>query len=251
MTTTTVVKTPVDKLKIALSAESVREQFQNALKENSGAFVASIIDLVASDSKLQQCNPNAVIMECLKAAILGLPINKQLGFAYIIPYNIKGILTPQFQPGYKTYVQLAMRTGQYRFLNASVIVEGYTVSEDILTGKVTITGEPVGEKAIGYCAYLELLNGFSKARYMTVAEVLSHAKRYSKNFKSDDSKWKTDFDAMAQKTVLKQLLSKYGILSIEMQNVIVNEERDIEAEVGREIEVYANKEEIAILTSAE
>jgi len=232
----------VEKLKNVLSANSVREQFENSLKENSGAFIASIIDLYGSDSSLQQCDPNAVVMECLKAATLKLPINKQLGFAYVVPY--KG--TPQFQLGYKGYIQLAMRTGQYRYLNAGIVYEGMEVERDILTGKTTIIGEATSDKAQGYFAYMELLNGFSKTLYMTVEEVEGHAKRYSPSYNYKTSAWKTNFDEMATKTVIRNLLSKYGIMSTDMIVAFTSDIEDTEANIRNEIAANANVETIDV-----
>lgn len=236
-------KSPMDRLKKFLSAESVQEQFRNALNENAGAFIASIIDLYGSDKHLQQCDPNLVIMEALKAATLKLPINKQLGFAYIVPYKTKGVMIPQFQIGYKGYIQLAMRTGQYRFLNAGVIYEGVKVNKNILTGEITFEGEPTSHKPQGYFAYMELLNGFRKTVYMTKDEVEAHAKRYSKSFNNDSSAWKTNFEEMAIKTVIRRLLSKYGILSTEMITALTS---DADAEIEEEIAREANKEAIDV-----
>lgn len=239
---------PIQKLKMALSAESVREQFRNALQENAGAFIASIIDLYASDTYLQQCDPNLVIMECLKAATLKLPINKQLGFAYVVPYkNSKGQMIPQFQLGYKGYIQLAMRTGQYKNLNAGIIYEGVKVHRDILTGEVIFTGEPTSDKPQGYFAYMELINGFRKTIYMTHAEIVAHAKRYSKSYGNKNSAWATNFNEMALKTVIRRLLSKYGLLTTEMVTALtVDRDEDVESEVEAEIEQNANKEIIDI-----
>lgn len=233
---------PIERLQNVLSNENIRAQFENALNENAGAFVSSIIDLYNSDKYLQQCDPNKVAMEALKAATLKLPINKQLGFAYIVPYN--GV--PQFQLGYRGYIQLAMRTGQYKYLNTGVIYEGVQVNRDILTGEVTFTGEPTSDKPQGYFAYMELLNGFRKTVYMTHAEVLKHAKRYSKSFNSNASAWQTHFDEMAQKTVLRKLLSKFGILSTDMITALTSDREDIEDEVEREIAEEANKEIIDV-----
>ncbi|MDD3057133.1 MAG: recombinase RecT [Sphaerochaeta sp.] len=234
---------PVDRLKMQLNADSVREQFNNALKENAGAFTASVIDLYASDIYLQKCNPNLVIMECLKAATLKLPINKQLGFAYVVPYkNKNGEHIPQFQLGYKGYIQLAMRTGQYRFLNAGIIYEGVTVVQNMLTGETEFNGESISQKVQGYFAYLEMLNGFTKTVYMTKEEMIAHAKRYSKSYNRSTSAWKTNLDEMAQKTVIRKLLSKFGYLSTEMVSALSNDEDDIDEEIKQE----ANQEVIDV-----
>lgn len=241
--TTALVK-PMDKLKAVLSVESVQQQFRNALAENAGAFTASIIDLYGSDSYLQQCDPNQVVMEALKAATLKLPINKQLGFAWIVPYKVKGKPTPQFQIGYKGYIQLAMRTGQYRCINADAIYEGCEVEREILTGDIWIKGTPTSDKPIGYFAYFELLNGFSKTAYMTRAEMEAHGKRYSPSYGMANSAWTTDFDEMAKKTMIRQLLSKYGYLTTEMMTALTSDTEDVADRVETEIEMEANTEEL-------
>ena len=241
------VKAQMSKLKSILSADSVKEQFQNALKENAGAFVASVIDLYSSDTYLQECDPNSVVMEALKAATLKLPINKQLGFAYIVPYKSKGKSIPQFQLGYKGYIQLAMRTGQYKFLNTGVVYEGVEVSQDLLTGSIKFSGNPTSDKAIGYFAHIELTNGFSKSVHMTKDEVTKHAKRYSKSFGFDTSAWKTNFDEMAQKTVLRKLLSHYGIMSTEMISAFTSDkDDDTESRVQSEVAMDANSETLDV-----
>lgn len=257
-------------LKTVLSAESVQEQFRNALGKNANSFIASVIDLFNSDSKLRECEPGQVVMEALKAAVLKLPINKSLGFAYIIPFNNsytqkdqygrdvigqdgKKIWTkrmePTFQLGYKGYIQLAMRTGQYRTLNADVVYEGEVRQVSKLTGEIAFDGEKKEpEKVCGYFCYFELLNGFSKTLYMTVDQMARHAKKYSKGLKkevtvdqlkaladmpvaTDDSKavgWLGNFHSMGIKTVVRMLLSKYGYLSIEMQSAIADDLRSEE-----------------------
>lgn len=241
----------VDVLKSMLSAPSVVEQFQNALAKNAPTFIASVIDLYNGDSKLQLCEPKQVVMEALKAAVLHLPINKSLGFAYIIPFqnskkDDKGnwikVYEPVFQMGYKGFIQLAMRTGQYRTINADVVYEGELRKANKLTGEISFDGEKRSDKVIGYFCYFELLNGFSKTLYMTVEQMAEHAKRYSKGLKKEttvesllnlsnlpvapDSKtvgWMGNFHGMAVKTVIRNLLGKYGYLSVEMQQAIVND----------------------------
>lgn len=256
-----VAKAPkkVDILKRIMNADSVQEQFKNALGKNAGTFVASVIDLYNSDSALQECEPKQVVMEALKAAVLHLPINKALGYAYVIPYkNTKKdstgrfvkVYEPSFQMGYKGYVQLAMRTGQYRTINADAVYEGELRKVNKLSGEIAFDGEKKSDKVVGYFCYFELLNGFSKTLYMTVEQMAIHAKRYSKGLvkydtngnkvdvtveslvsladlpMAPDSKtvgWLGNFHGMAIKTVIRNLLSKYGYLSIELQNAITND----------------------------
>jgi recombination protein RecT len=225
----TAVARPIDKLKHILAAQSVQEQFQSVLKENAGAFVASIIDLYNTDRTLQMCDPKNVVMEALKAASLKLPINKQLGFVWIVPYRDgkTGQYIPTFQLGYKGYIQLCMRTGAYRYINADVVYEGELVKCDKLTGEIEIDPtKRTSDKKIGYFAFIETLNGFRKTLFMTVEEVTKHAQQYSKSYGSKNSVWATDFDAMALKTCLRLLLSKYGIMSVEMQRAYVVDSAD-------------------------
>lgn len=217
------------KLKAVLNNETMQNNFRNILEENAGAFMASIIELYQSDSSLQRCDPNKVILEALKAATLKLPINKQLGFAYIIPYSN----VPTFQMGYKGYIQLAQRSGQYRYINADLVYEGEQVAYNRITGMMEISGTAKSETPIGYFAYFQLLNGFEKCVYWTREKVEAHAKRYSKSWSKQDSPWHTNFDAMALKTVIRNIISKYGVMSVEFANAIANDGTDerIEAEV--------------------
>lgn len=240
-------RTRVDVLKSIMSSASVQEQFKNALKDNSGPFVASVIDLYNGDQYLQKCNPTQVVMECLKAATLKLPINKSLGFAYIVPYND----IPQFQIGYKGLIQLAMRTAQYRIINSDLVYEGEFKTMNKLTGEFDLTGEKKSDTTIGYFAHIEMLNGFSKTLYMTKDKVLAHAKKYSKSFHKDSSPWKKEFDAMAIKTVLRGLLGHYGYLSVEMISAFDNDnDMDVSDRVADDVRNNANGEAIGF-TDAE
>lgn len=235
--------TPMQSLKNILAFPSVQEQFRNAMKDNAPLFIASLIDVFGNSNRLQKCKPDDVIMEALKAATLKLPINPNLGFAYIIPYGTK----PQFQLGYKGLVQLAIRSGQYKTINAGIVYEGQKVKQDFLTGNMTIDGEPTSEVANGYFAYIELINGFSKGIYWTKEKVIAHAKKYSKFYNSEDSIWKKNPDAMSIKTVLINILSKYGILSVEMAKTISDEQANNDNNFEAETSENANKEVIDIV----
>ncbi len=268
----------VDVLKGILNAPSVMEQFRNALKANATTFVASVIDLYNSDSNLQLCEPKAVVMEALKAAVLHLPINKALGYAYIIAYNntkkIKDeqgvekyvkVMEPTFQLGYKGYIQLAMRTGQYRTLNADVVYEGELRKVSKLTGEIAFDGDKKSDKVVGYFCYFELLNGFAKTLYMSVDQMARHAKTHGKGIKkettleqlialatmpvSDDSKtvgWLGNFHSMGIKTVIRLLLSKYGYLSVEMQNAFADEMGNEEAVDAEAMEIKDHSQVLAL-----
>lgn len=238
--------TPVARLKAAIAMPSVQEQFNNALKDSAPLFVASLIDVYASDANLQKCDPKAVIVEALKAATLRLPINKNLGFAWIIPRwsSKENAFVPGFQTGWKGVVQLAQRTGAYRYINADAIYEGETVAIDRISGDATITGQKTSDKAIGYFAYIELLNGFRKISFWTREQVEAHAIKYNQECKKVGKlvgNWLEYFDSRAKSTVLKNLISKYGIMSVEMANAINNDEdHDYEGAIQCEIDQNAN-----------
>ncbi|MBQ9948880.1 MAG: recombinase RecT [Oscillospiraceae bacterium] len=211
---------PANIMRGILDSDATKKLLQESLKENAGAFSASILDLYNSDTYLQRCDPKQVFGECLKAVSLKLPINKQLGFAYVIPYGN----TAQFQLGYKGMIQLCMRTGSYKYINAGVVYEGEYKGENKLTGEIDISGEKISDTVVGYFAYIETLNGFKKALYWSREKVNAHAQKFSKSFKSSSSVLKTDFDAMAIKTVLRNLLSHYGYMSVEMADAFTAEE---------------------------
>ncbi len=243
--TTAAQLAPVDKMQLVLSNQQIRSQFETCLRDKAPAFIASLIDLYGSDSYLQGCDPKAVAMEALKAATLDLPINKQLGFAYIVPYRTKGVLVPQFQIGYKGYIQLAQRSGLYKVINAAVIPEGLNVQQDWITGEIIISGTPKSNKSQGYLAHFRLLNGFQKTHYMSKEDVVYHARKYSKSYGSDNSAWKSNFDEMAMKTCLRLLIPKYGPLSTEMQMAFTSEsDEDPDEAWEEEVEENANRETI-------
>lgn len=137
-------------------------------------------------------------------------------------------------------IQLAIRSGQYRYINAGPIFEGQTVKTDFLTGASTIEGEPSSASAIGYFAHLELLNGFSKTVFWTVQQMEAHAKKFSKSFALPSSPWKSNFDGMATKTMLRSLLSKYGILSVEMVHALAADRDETEHEERIHVEIMEN-----------
>ncbi|KAA6233131.1 recombinase [Chlorobium phaeovibrioides] len=234
----------VQRFRSVLEDPIVQEQFKNALQENAPLFVASLIDVVSNDKVLQECSPKDLIREAFKAATLKLPINKGLGFAWIVPFREKGVPKPQMQIGYKGYIQLAQRTAQYRYINADIVYEGELKKADKLTGEIDLNGEATGDKVIGYFAHIETTNGFRKTLYMTKAQIESHAKRYSKSFSQGFSPWKTNFDEMAMKTVINALLKRYGILSVEMLGAFQgdDDQRTPEAKAQDDITNFANSE---------
>lgn len=211
-------------LRTLLQDQSVKNRFNELLGKKTPGFISSLLNVVNSNPQLQAADPHSILSAAAIAAALDLPIDPNLGFAYIVPYNVRQgdvyIRKAQFQLGYKGYIQLAMRTGAYKTINACEVYEGEIENLNRFTGEIEF-GEKQSDKIIGYLAYFRLLNGFEKYLYMSVEEIEKHAKRYSKSYDSKNSRWKEDFHAMALKTVIKRLLSKYGILSIEMQTSLL------------------------------
>lgn len=224
----------VDVFKSVINDTSIRNQLKSCLGKHAGNFLTSMLDLYSSDGYLQSCDPRAVALECLKAASLNLPINKGLGFAYVVPYKN----VPTFVVGWKGLIQLAQRSGQYRIINADCIYDGEEVARNRLTGELTITGEPRSNQVIGYFGYFELINGYKKMLYMTRKEAEEYGKRYSKAYSTGP--WKTEFDKMAMKSVLRQLL-KYGPMSTEMQKVDEYETMAAQRQAQESIRANANK----------
>ena len=206
-------------LQQVLNSEAIRRRFEELLDTAAPSFISSILTIVHGNSKLQECSTKSILTAAGIAAALKLPINPSLGFAHIVPFG--GQAT--FQIGAKGFVQLAMRSGQYRTLNSGAVREGQIADIDFVTGEI-VRGEKISDTIVGYVAYMELVNGFHKSLYMTVEELQAHAEKYSRSYAYDirsgrkSSVWSTNFDAMAKKTVLKKLLSNFGIISIDQQS---------------------------------
>ncbi|MED3604031.1 recombinase RecT [Bacillus subtilis] len=204
-------------MKGLLSSPAVMNRFEEVLGKRASQFTASILSLYNGEKMLQKAEPMSVISSAMVAATLDLPVDKNLGYAWIVPYGGRA----QFQLGYKGYIQLALRTGQYKFINCIPVHEGELQKWNPLTEEIEIDFEKrESDAVIGYAAYFELLNGFRKTVYWTKAQVEKHKKKFSKS----DFGWKNDWDAMALKTVLKAILSKWGILSVEMQKAVIEDD---------------------------
>ena len=199
----------------------------SVLAERKGEFINNLTAVVANDAKLQVCEPVTLMYAALKATALRLPLDPNLGQAYIIPYknNRERKTEAQFQIGWKGFIQLAIRSGQFQAINTTDIRDGELKGYDLMTGEVNVQAVPDRESkpVIGYLAYFKLTNGFAKSLYMTAEEIEQHATRYSQSYRGkykDSSLWATDKDAMAKKTVLKLLLNRYAPLSVDMQNAV-------------------------------
>ncbi|EMF0622131.1 recombinase RecT [Enterococcus hirae] len=222
--------------KTLMSQPAMKKKFNDILHEKSDAFMGSLLTLVGGDDYLSKAEPMTIIASALKAATMDLPIDKNLGYAYIVPFNRKENVgkewithnEAQFILGYKGYIQLAQRSGQYKALNAIEIYEGQLIEWNPLTEEFQFNyNAKQSDRVIGYVGFFELLNGFKKTVYWTKQEVEAHRIKHAKGF--DKTKltgaWKENYDAMAIKTVLRNMLAKWGILSVEMQNAVTSDER--------------------------
>lgn len=258
MAETAVAKQPSQKALAVKNFQAVMNNsyyqslLQNTLKDNKGAFTTSLMELFTSDPQLMQCDPNALMGEAVKAAGLRLPINKQLGQAYIVVFKNKDKATGQLIPtptliiGTKGYINLALRTNKYININKGTVYEGEFQGFDKVTGSLDISGEKLSDVPVGYFAYFKQKSGFEKIMYMTIDEVCKFAKTYAPTVKFSKITWQelkelaikqsvegeggglgwfAGFQDMAEKTVLRQLLSSWGELSVDAEQVINADER--------------------------
>lgn len=237
------------KFSVVLQSDAIQKLINNTLGEPKKAqrFITAISSAVATNQALQECDSFSIINSALLGETLNLSPSPQLGQYYMVPYNDKKKgKVATFQLGYKGYIQLAIRSGQYRSINVIDVKEGELLKYDRLSETVELSfvdDEDVRAElpTIGYCAMFELVNGFRKVIYWTYSKMLNHADKYSMAFdkeklqlinegkipKTDlwkySSFWYKDFDGMAFKTMLRQLISKWGIMSIELQTAFEND----------------------------
>lgn len=221
-------------LAVYLTNDAVKNQINSVIGGKNGPrFISSIVSAVQANPALQECTNPSILSAALLGESLNLSPSPQLGQYYLVPYanNDANTTEAQFQLGYKGYIQLAIRSGQYKKLNVLAIKEGELIRFDPLNEEIEvrlIQDEEKRENAqtIGYYAMFEYTNGFRKAMYWSKAKMLAHAKKYSPGYRKDLSKgtqytfWSKDFDGMAYKTMLRQLISKWGIMSIDLQSAI-------------------------------
>lgn len=216
------------KFSVMISTPGYQKMINNTLRDPKKAqrFVASITSAVATNPALQECDPATILSGALLGESLNLSPSPQLGQYYLVPFNNtkKGCKDAQFQLGYKGYIQLALRSGYYKHLNVIAVKAGELVHFDPLTEEVEVNLNPdelarENSATVGYLAMFEYLNGFRKTIYWSREKMENHALRYSKGYaaKKGYTFWEKDFDAMAFKTMLRQLISKWGVMSIDLQ----------------------------------
>lgn len=275
--TTGINGTGIPALKSLLATEAIKKQMKSLLGDKAGHFMMAIVGVVEGTPQLQDCEPQSIINSAIASATLDLPIEKNLGYAYIVPYKDKA----QFQIGYKGYIQLALRSGQYKYINSIEIKEGELENYNLLTGEFNFKfiediNQRLEAKTIGYASYIEFTNGFRNTLYMTKEQVLDHAEKYSQSYGTDlkkgysSSNWSKNFDAMALKTVLKLNLSKFGALSVSVQKALqidgssiksISEEGTINVEyvdntneenkIIGDIELATNEEKLELLRQSD
>lgn len=213
---------------------NVQQNIMSTLGDAAKAktFTSSLISAVSTNPQLRECEGMSIISAALLGESLNLSPSPQLGQYYMVPFKDtkSGTTKATFQLGWKGYYQLALRSGQYRNIDAVAIKEGELDHYDPITGEISITAidDPIereNAKTVGYYAYFELLNGFKKCIYWPREKMEAHALKYSMGYRAKKGYtfWEKDFDAMALKTMYRQLISKYGIMSIEMQQAFVND----------------------------
>jgi len=241
--------------------------------DNAGNFTTSLLSVVNTNPVLQDCPPESIIKSAITAASMKLPIDPNLGFAYIIPYNNKvkeketvtkpdgstfertterWQMVAQFQLGYKGFIQLAQRSGQFKRINATDVRETEYKGIDRRSGDLDLEFEQDETvrnklKVVGFLGYFRLQNGFEKELYMSVDELNKHAKKYSKSFAKGYGLWNDQFDVMAKKTVLKLLISKYGALSTSLQKALLADQSEI-TEDGNN---YVDNDKTALIDSSD
>ena len=240
---------------VAVNTPSMQKLISNSLHDPArcARFTASIVSAVSVNQALQNCDRNTVISGALLGESLNLSPSPQLGQYYLVPFNNKkkGIQDAQFVLGYKGYVQLALRSGQYKSINVEIVKQGEYKGRDPMTGDPRfqfLEDDDEWERlpVIGYMASFEYLNGFRKVLYWSKEKMMNHADRYSAAFSRKayenliagnipqgemwkySSFWYKDFDSMAKKTMLRQLISKWGIMSTDMQSAYESDSRVIE-----------------------
>lgn len=278
MAETAVAKQPSQKALAVKNFQAVMNNsyyqtlLQNTMKENKGAFTTSLMELFTSDPQLIQCDPNALMSEAVKAAGLRLPINKQLGQAYIVVFNNKDkktgkiIPTPTLIIGTKGYINLALRTNKYANINKGTVYEGELQGFNKVTGALDISGEKTSDVPVGYFSYFKQKSGFEKIMYMSLDEVCKFAKAYAPTVKYSKITWQelrdlaikqsvegtggglgwfAGFQDMAEKTVLRQLLSSWGELSVDAEQIINADERP--TAIQQRDEEFAEAKEVIVV----
>lgn len=247
------------KFSVAIQSDMYKNLINQTLgdKDRATRFIASISSAVATNQALQECDAGTILSGALLGESLNLSPSPQLGQYYLVPFNDskKGYKVAQFQLGYKGYIQLAIRSGQYKKLNVLAIKKGELIKYDPLNEEIEVNliedeEERENAETIGYYAMFEYTNGFRKSLYWSKSKMEKHALKYSKGYAAHKGYtfWEKDFDGMAYKTMLRQLISKWGIMSIDMQQAVEKDMATINTDGTYE---YVDNEENEIIEQEE
>lgn len=247
------------KFSVAIQSDMYKNLINQTLgdKDRATRFIASISSAVATNQALQECDAGTILSGALLGESLNLSPSPQLGQYYLVPFNDskKGYKVAQFQLGYKGYIQLAIRSGQYKKLNVLAIKKGELIKYDPLNEEIEVNliedeEERENAETIGYYAMFEYTNGFRKSLYWSKSKMEKHALKYSKGYAAHKGYtfWEKDFDGMAYKTMLRQLISKWGIMSIDMQQAVEKDMATINTDGTYE---YVDNEEDIVIEQEE
>ena len=213
-----------------LAQEAVKQNVESVVgAKDSQRFISSVVSAVQTNPALAECTNASILSAALLGHSLNLPQSPQIGMFYLVPFKNKNGTEATFQLSYRGMLQLAMRSGQYKAINVTDIREGEIASYNPIEDAYEFTPETDINKrlelpVVGYYAYFEMINGFKKGIYWSKEQIDAHAKKYSATYRKGFGLWSTDFDAMAKKTMLRQLISKWGIMSVEMERAYVGDQ---------------------------
>ena len=244
----------LSEFKKMMNTDSIKNKFLEVLKDKAPGFISNVTSIVHNNSSLSKCDPMSIITSAMIAASLNLNLDQNLGFCAIIPFKGKA----QFQIMVKGFVQLAIRSGQYKNIHVTDVYEDELEEYDEITGKLQFTTlesrmqrkNKEVKNIIGYYARIEMLNGFIKESFMYNDDIVYHAKKYSPSYSYSTSLWKTDFSSMAKKTVLKLLLKSYGLLSIDMQTAVINDQGTPQ-DINNMKDIDYGKDDIQVIATEE
>ena len=220
-------------LKSALNAPSVRQKFEEMLGKRSSQFMTSITSVVSNNALLQKADVNSIIMGSAVAASMDLPLNTNLGYAALVPFNSKDGCFAQLQVMVKGWTELFLRSGQCQAIICETVYEGQLVKKNKFTGEYVFDEDAkTSDKIVGFMAYFRLTNGFEKYEYMTIEEIKAHAQKFSQTFRRGSGIWKDHFEEMAKKTVLKRLITKWAPKSIEMQRMAMFDQSVVNGDIN-------------------
>ena len=219
-------------LKQTLNAPSVKAKFEEMLGKRAPQFMTSITSVVQNNALLQKAEVNSIVMGSAIAASMDLPLNPNLGYAALVPFNSKDGCFAQLQIMVKGWTELFLRSGQCQSIICETVYDGQLVKKNKFTGEYVFNEDAKkSDKIIGFMAYFRLNNGFEKYEYMTIEEVKAHAQKFSQTFRKGAGIWKDHFEEMGKKTVLKKLLTKWAPKSIEMQQMAIFDQAVVDGKV--------------------